>query len=176
MTQTISNNVLRSRGLIQGLDFRNPVYAELVRDGNVIWKSKSFNGVTTEGKNHVLDTVFGAASPVTQIDPWYIGLINNSPAPTLAAGDTLASHAGWSEFTSYSGNRQAWTDADASAGAKAASAVSEFTMTAGGTIYGIFIAGAATGTASTLFSTAAFDTLSVVVNTDVLRVSFGLSL
>jgi hypothetical protein len=147
--------------------------AEYVVDGRVK-RVKGKNAVTTVGKNHILDVTFGNATPVTQVDPWYIGLINNSPTPTLLVGDTLASHSGWSEFASYSGNRKAWTDADASSGVKASSSVSTFTLSADGTIYGIFIASVATGTSGILWSEGAFESPITLSNGSDLKVTYSL--
>ena len=86
----------------------------------------------------------------------------------------LASHAGWSEFSSYSGNRKAWDDADASAKLKGTTAASEFTMSGSGTVYGVFVCAVASGTSGVLWSTAGFDTTAAVVTSDVLRISYGL--
>ena len=103
---------------------------------------------------HMFDAVFGG---VTQVNPWYIGLINNTPTPGLSTADTLASHAGWVEFTSYSGNRKEWTDAAAATRSKTSSAPSVFTLTGSGTLYGCFLSSAASGTSGTLGSEGAFD-------------------
>lgn len=148
--------------------------ARQYRDSKLIRVIEGHNGFTTEGQNHLLDVVFGNSSPVTQVDPWYIGLINNSPAPTLVAGDTLASHSGWSETTDYTGNRQAWVDANASSGSKASSSVATFPMTGTVTVYGIFICSVATGTSGTLWSTGAFDSTISLINGDDLKVSYTL--
>lgn len=152
---------------------------ELFRGGKLIGRFPGKNGVTIQGYNYMLDCMFGAATPVAQKDPWYIGLINNSPTPTLAAADLLSSHAGWAEFTDYTGDRQAWVDADAANRIKGTTTVSEFTITGGGgSLYGIMVASHATSNAGTeiLWSTGAFDTVPTVVATDVLRVTYSFQL
>lgn len=53
--------------------------------------------VTIEGKNKLLNVMFKGDTAVTT---WYGGLV--SASPTLAEGDTMASHAGWTEPTGYS--------------------------------------------------------------------------
>lgn len=64
------------------------------------------NIVTNAGLDAFLDVHLSAA---TQITSWYLGLTADSP--TFAAGDTMASHAGWTEFTDYDeATREAWTD------------------------------------------------------------------
>jgi len=96
------------------------------RNGQILRRGRSHNGITTAGFNYMLDCMFGAAVPVSQLDPWYIGLINNTPSPTLLATDTLVSHSGWVELvpgTAYTGNRQTWADADAALSAKSSSLI-----------------------------------------------------
>lgn len=131
------------------------------------------NDVVVEGKNSIWDTFFGAATPVSQVDPWYIGLINQSPTPTLSENDTLASHAGWSELTAYTGNRKAWDDADSAAKIKGTTTTSDFTFNASGNAYGILIASVDTGTGGVLWATGGFDASVPFVNTDVLRVTYS---
>lgn len=160
--------------------FRNPFSAALVRrmgvkmEPRVIKVVNGWNDVVTVGKNHLLDVTFGNSSPVTQIATWYIGLINNSPLPVLAAGDTLGSHSGWSEWTDYSGNRKAWDDADSASGIKGTTSVSTFTISADGTIYGIFVCSVASTTTGILWATGAFDETVDVQNADDLKVTYGI--
>lgn len=174
LKQMIGARLSRSRQIEHGLEWSNPFSAELVRGGKVIASAKGYNGITVVGKNHLLDVVFGKATPVTQVNPWYIGLINQSPTPVLVEGDTLASHSGWVEFTGYSGNRQPWDDTDAANKVKGTSTVSTFTINATGTIYGILICAVATGTSGVLWATGGFDSALSVVNTDELKVTYGL--
>src|SRR5690554_1491510 len=68
------------------------------------WKETIDNIVVTAGLNKVLDATFktGLSTPA-----WYVGL-KNTGSP--AAGDTMSSHAGWTENTSYDeANRPAFT-------------------------------------------------------------------
>jgi hypothetical protein len=130
--------------------------------------------VTVVGKNHLLDVTFGNSTPVTQIATWYIGLINNSPTPTLSENDTLASHSGWSEFTSYSGTRKAWDDANAASKIKGTTSVSTFTASGSGVVYGIFIASVTSGTSGILWATGAFDATVSLIASDDLKVSYGI--
>ncbi len=170
----------RQRQNTSELVFRNPFRAQLIRRMGVkmtprtVWVGHGFNGITVVGKNHLLDVVFGNSSPVTQVNPWYIGLIDNSPTPTLSENDTLASHAGWTEFTSYSGNRKAWDDANAASKIKGTTSVSTFTMTAGGTINGILVCAVASGTSGVLWATGSFDTTATVVTSDDLKITYGI--
>lgn len=133
-------------------------------DGKVKWVEKFRNLVTTEGKNSILSVYFDAA---TQITTWYLGLKGTGSA---AAGDTLASHAGWSEVTPYAGNRPAITFGTASAGSLAGSQIA-FTINASATVAGAFIASAATGTSGTLYSAGDFSASRSVVSGDTLNVT-----
>ncbi len=134
------------------------------------------NGVVNVGLNKILGVMFNADTPITT---WYIGLIDNSPAPTLAAGDTMSSHAGWNEYLNYSeANRVTWVE-----GAPASQQITNGTPAsfningAGGTVYGIFMTSDNTksGTAGTLWSTAAFAAPVVVISGDELKVTYTLT-
>lgn len=128
------------------------------KDGKLKWREQIENLVTTVGKNFLLDTTF-AGSGFTAA--WYVGLVDGGSAPTYNVADTMASHAGWTENQNYSqGARVALSMATAaSAGSKAASAASSFSInTASQTIAGCFIATISTkgGTTGTLYSVGAF--------------------
>jgi hypothetical protein len=105
-------------------------------DGQVKWIDSIENLVVTVGKNDLLDKYF-AGSAYTAA--WYMGLVDGASSPTYAAGDTLASHAGWTESTAYSGTNRAtvaWNSA--SAGSKASTATS-FSINATATIAGALL-------------------------------------
>jgi hypothetical protein len=105
-------------------------------DGQVKWTDTIENLVVTVGKNDLLDKYF-AGSAYTAA--WYMGLVDGASSPTYAAGDTLASHAGWTESTAYTGTNRAtvaWNAA--SAGSKASTATS-FSINATATIAGALL-------------------------------------
>lgn len=135
------------------------------REGNLKWRETVRNTVVTDGKNSLLDIYFDAAA---QITTWYLGL---KGAGTVAAGDTLASHAGWSELSSYTGNRGAITWGEPSSGSLAASSAVSFAITGSMTVAGAFIASAATGTVGVLYSAGDFSASRSVVNGDTLNVT-----
>lgn len=110
-------------------------------------------GVTNAGLAHALASEFTGGSIVTT---WYLGLINNSPTPTLASSDTLASHAGWAESNAYSGNRPAWNNGAVSNNATANASSVNFAMNATLTVFGMFVCSVSSGTSGTLWCTAAF--------------------
>ena len=124
-------------------------------DGSIAWVDDFPNMATTLGKNHMLNTEFGAGTPITA---WYCGLIDNVGFSVLAAGDTMASHAGWTESVAYSnGTRVAPSWSSASAGSKA-STTTAFNINASDTIKGVFLNTVSTnsGTTGTLYSSGLF--------------------
>lgn len=113
------------------------------------------NAAVTVGLNYLLDAGFRNQTVITA---WHIGLINNSGFSALSSSDTMGSHAGWSEFTDYDeATRQAWTIANAaSSGSLASSTATSFTISANGTVRGMFLTSSSTksGTTGTLWATA----------------------
>lgn len=144
------------------------------KDGNLKWRDEFDNLVTTAGLNKYLDATLktGLASPA-----WYVGLVTGpGSGTTFAAGDTMASHAGWTENTDYDeATRPALTLGSISAGSvnnSASKAV--FTMSAGVTIAGCFVADNNTkgGTSGTLLGAGDFTGGDrAVVDNDVLNVT-----
>ena len=126
------------------------------RQGILKWEDVAENLVVTEGLNHILDILFaGDASANPNIDPWYVLLADGTP--TVAAGDTLASHGGWVEVTAYAGTRKEYTDVRtgqtvSNAASKASFAINSDSTTIGGAGF----ASVTSGTGGTLLSAAAF--------------------
>lgn len=131
------------------------------------------NGITNEGKDAMLDAMFNSGSQYT----FYMGLIDNSPSPTLAAADTydgIGDTNGWTEFTDYTdgnngdnaGTRPEWQSDAASGQAVTNSTLAIFDITDTGTVHGLFIAGGAnaqtksdsTSSGNVLWATAPFAT------------------
>lgn len=138
------------------------------KDGNLKWKNEADNAATDEGLNKVLDVFFHG---VAAIGTWYIGLITGTG--TLAAADTLASHAGWTEGTDYTGNRLEWTEGAASSKSITNGTAVSFPCTDTMTVKGAFLASVATGTEGVLFCTAAFTGGDQAVgNGDTLKVTY----
>lgn len=144
-------------------------------DGAIKWVERcSFNKITTEGRNHILDVTFHND---TQVSTWYIGLVSGASTPTYADADTLASHAGWTEYTAYSEtNRQVWQEGAASAGAITNSTTSDFSMNASGTVAGLLLCSVASGTSGTLWTAVSFSGGNQSVSDgDTLKVTYALS-
>lgn len=169
IANTIKEARAKARAFVSGR-----FYIEtLLPDGRAVNREYIPNGVCTAGINHMLDVVFRAqaASAV-----WYLGIINNASFSALAAADTLASHAGWVEWTNYAGNRPTWTPGAAAAGSITNPALASATMNAAGTIRGLFLCNVNTGTAGILYSTAALSSGRAVTNTEVLQLGYTSSI
>jgi hypothetical protein len=124
-------------------------YEVVCRDaaGAVKWAESGHNLVVAEGIAHTLDNGLGGT--------FYVGLTGGSPSP--AAGDTLASHGGWTEFTSYDGSRKAWSKTRTGGTLSNTASKASFDINANGsTIGGLLVATVATGTGGTLLAAAAF--------------------
>lgn len=146
-----------------------------IRDGQVIGEYELKNGITDVGMNALLDIMFHGTS---QITAWYLGLVDNAGFSAFAAGDTMASHGGWTESTAYSNaNRPDWTEGAASSRSITNSSTVDFTINATATIKGIFVTSNNTkgGTTGTLWSTAAFGANVSVANGDTLKVTYTVS-
>jgi hypothetical protein len=137
-------------------------------DGHVRWHERIHNLVTTVGKNDLLDKYFKGSAYTAS---WFLGLKGTGSA---AAGDTAASHAGWSEVNPYSGNRPAITFGTSSAGSNTATAVS-YTINATATVAGAFVQSVNTGTTGILYSAGDFAASRSVVSGDTLNVTLTVS-
>jgi len=156
------------------------------KDGNLKWEDTFPNVVTTVGKNLALDTYL-AGSGYTVTGP-FMGLISSVSWSAVDAGDTMGSHAGWTEAgnanaPTYTAPRKTAAWSAAAAGSKALSAALSFAITGSGTVKGCFLvygSGAVStidNTSGTLYSAGLFTGGDkVVVNTDTLNVSYTASL
>jgi hypothetical protein len=150
------------------------------KDGNLKWEESNHNLVVNEGLADMNDKYFSGS---TYTAAWYIGLVTGPGAGnTYAAADTLASHAGWTENTDYSGDRKAATFGSATVADPSvinnSGSVAQFSMTGTATIAGAFLASVDTGTSGILFSVSNFQSPGdrAVVNGDTLNVTYEFSL
>lgn len=126
------------------------------KDGKLKWVEEYDNLITTAGLND-LGTQYFKGSAYTAA--WYVGLL--SASPTLAAGDTMSSHSGWTEVTAYSESvRQTLTLGTFSAGsANNSASKARFTINANGTSFGggfLVTNSTKSGTTGTLYGEGAF--------------------
>lgn len=146
-------------------------------DGAAKWEEIGHNLVVDAGALYMLGATFNSTTQIAT-GSWYMGLKDtNAPSAT----DTLASHAGWSELTPYSGNRPLWGQGAASGTGTGnrqvtnASNVS-YSITSTATVGGIFVCSAASGTSGTLFNATAFSTSRAVASGDTLLCTYTLSI
>jgi hypothetical protein len=152
------------------------------KDGNLKWSADTKNLVVNEGLAYMAGT---ALTSVAQITTWYIGLYGSGASNTPAAGDTMASHAGWTEVVPYSNATRVAatfvtaTTANPSVVTNAASPAT-FNINATSTVGGAFLTSgsAKSGTTGTLFSAADFSSPGdrSVVNGDIISVTYTFSL
>ncbi len=156
--------------------FGGKFHVEHYRGGVLLQKIPLPNGITDVGMNALLDIMFHGT---TQITAWFIGLVNNSGFTAFANADTMGSHTGWAEWTSYDeATRVAWVEEAAAARSISNSVTTaDFTISATGTLKGIFITSVNTksGSTGTLWSTAAFSSTVNVVDDDVLKITYTVS-
>lgn len=172
--------MVMSPGFVESIDLHGTYHIEcLDKDGNLKWTAEAPNTVVTVGKNAVLDNFFG----LTAVTAIYMGLKGSG---TVAAGDTMASHAGWLEVgganaPAYSGTRKTPAWSAASGGTKVMSAAASFTFTSGGTVDGCFLVVNGTtaqdNTTGTLYSAGTFSApgARTVVASDILNVTYTAS-
>ena len=126
------------------------------KNGKLKWEDTAKNIVVDVGLQHILDVLF--ISGTSQIDPFYVGLTDGTP--TVAAGDTMASHAGWVEVTAYDeAVRQTYVDVRSSETVTNTASKATFTISSDSTtIGGAFLVSDSTkgGAGGTLLCAAAF--------------------
>jgi hypothetical protein len=71
------------------------------KSGTLLETITNHNDITNEGLEYLLNLMFYDDSAFRQITNWYIGLINNSGYTGVANTDTLASHTGWTAFSTW---------------------------------------------------------------------------
>jgi hypothetical protein len=151
------------------------------KDGVLKWSAEESNLVVNVGLQYMAGT---SLVGTTQIPTWYIGLYGAGASNTPAAGDTMASHAGWTEVAPYAGARPAAsfaaaTNANPSVVTNSATPTA-FTINATQVVGGAFLTSDSTrgGTTGTLFSAADFQSPGdrSVVSGDTLNVTYTFSL
>jgi hypothetical protein len=150
--------------------------------GNLKWAAESKNLVVNEGLQDMNAKYFTGSAYTAA---WYLGLYGAGASNTPAAGDTMSSHAGWTEVVPYSNaTRPACTfgtptTANPSVATNSASPAS-FTINATATVGGAFLTSNSTksGTTGTLYSAADFGSPGdrSVSSGDVLTLTYTLSL
>lgn len=175
--------VTKGKGLTEGVRGGGVFTVECRdKDGNIKWTAQSPNLVVNVGLQD-MNTKYFSGSAYTAA--WYIGLYGAAASNNPAAGDTAASHAGWTEVTAYSqATRPACTfgtatTADPSVISNSASPAT-YSINATTTVGGAFLISNSTkgGTTGILFSAADFQSPGdrSVVSGDTLSVTYQFSL
>jgi hypothetical protein len=151
-------------------------------EGNLKWVEENHNLVVNVGLKDMNDKYFSGSAYTAA---WYIGLYGAAATNDPAAGDTMASHAGWTEVTDYTEatRRQAVfgaaTTADPSVISNSTS-VAVFSIDDTTTVGGAFLTSNDTkgGTTGVLFSASDFAAPGdrAVVSGDVINVTYTFSL
>jgi hypothetical protein len=157
------------------------------KEGNLKWAEEFPNLVVAVGKELMLDTLLKGTSYT--VNGPFLGLIDSSPS--FSAADTMASHAGWTEFVNYTvgGSAIRGTAVFASATSSgsspsnvtssAASAITYTITGAGGTVAGCFLvtgSGASStqsNTSGVLYSAGAFATAKITTAGDTVSVTYS---
>ena len=150
--------------------------------GNLKWEDEAPNLVVNVGLQDMNAKYFTGSAYTAA---WYIGLYGAAATNNPAAGDTMSSHAGWTEVVAYSqATRPACTfgtptTANPSVATNSASPAS-FSINGTTTVGGAFLTSNSTksGTTGTLYSAADFSSPGdrAVVSGDTLSVTYTLSL
>ena len=151
------------------------------KDGVLKWSAEESNLVVNVGLQYMAGVALTGTTQILTAS-WYIGLYGAGASNTPNATDTLATHAGWTEITPYSGSRPvagfaAATNANPSVVTNSATPAS-YSINATATVGGAFLCSAATGTTGVLFSAADFQSPGdrSVVSGDTLNVTYTFSL
>jgi hypothetical protein len=182
-TDRVAGQVQKTSGLGEG-SRGGGVFTVVCYDqhGNLKWETTAKNLVTNAGLQDMNTQYFTGAAYTAA---WYIGLVDNAGFTAYAAGDTMASHAGWAENTDYSGSDRGTatfgsaTLADPSVISNTASQA-QFSITGTATIRGAFLTATQDNSTNTgiLFSVADFEAPGSrsVVSGDTLNVRYDFSL
>lgn len=130
------------------------------------------NTITLPAKDNILNVYFSSG---TQTTSWYCGLIDNSGYTATANTDTMASHPGWNEFTTYSNStRPSWGVGSSSGQSVTNASPTTFNINGNGTVKGIFVTSVNTisGNTGILWTSALFSANVSVVNGDSLKITY----
>lgn len=141
------------------------------RDGNLLWAETVDNLIVNEGLNDILDKYWKGSGYTAA---HYVGLTGQDPEP--AAGDTMASHSGWTEVTAYSEGTRPQLQMGAVTGQSVSNSGNKatFTVNADGTeVGGAFVATNSTkgGSSGTLIGIAALSTNRTLGTGDTLSIT-----
>jgi hypothetical protein len=179
----VAGSLITAKGVHESLNATGKYVVECYdKDKNLKWVAESKNLVVNVGLQYMAGV---ALTSTAQITSWYVGLYGAGASNTPAASDTMSSHAGWTEDTTYSNATRvaatfaAATNANPSVVTNSASKA-QFDINGSTTIGGAFLTSGSVkgGTTGTLFSAADFASPGdrSVVSGDILLVTYTFSL
>ena len=179
----VAGSLITAKGVHESLNATGKYVVECYdKDKNLKWVAESKNLVVNVGLQYMAGV---ALTSTAQITSWYVGLYGAGASNTPAASDTMSSHAGWTEDTTYSNATRvaatfaAATNANPSVVTNSASKA-QFDINGTTTIGGAFLTSGSVkgGTTGTLFSAADFASPGdrSVVSGDILLVTYTFSL
>jgi hypothetical protein len=180
---TVGGGLIANTGSSEGAKATGKYTVECYdKDGNLKWVAETPNLVVNVGLQYMAGS---ALTSTSQITTWYLGLYGAASSNNPAAGDTMGTHAGWTEVTDYSQSTRptatfaSATNANPSVVTNTASKA-VFSINATTTVGGAFLTSDNTkgGSTGTLFSAADFQAPGdrSVVNGDTLNVTYTFSL
>ena len=182
-TDAMSSTVQKGKGVSEGVSGGGKFKVVCFdKDGNLKWEDRSHNLVVNVGLADMNDKYFSGSGYTAA---WYIGLYGSGSTNDPAAGDTMASHAGWTEVTAYSqATRPAATFGSATVADPSvinnSASVAVFSINGTTTVGGAFLTSDDTksGTSGILFSASDFQSPGdrSVVSGDTLNVTYEFSL
>lgn len=147
------------------------------RGGQLIDVYEIHNDIVNEGKNLILEVMFKDGTQIAST-AWCLGLISSTGFSALAAGDTMASHSGWTEFTGYTqATRVAWGPGTPASQSITNATPATFDINASGTLKGIFVTSQNTkgGTTGKLWAHGLFAADVPVTNGDQMKITYTVS-
>ena len=182
-TDAMSSTVQKGKGVSEGVSGGGKFKVVCFdKDGNLKWETESHNLVVNVGLQDMNDKYFSGSGYTAA---WYLGLYGSGATNNPAAGDTMASHAGWTEVTDYSNaTRPACTFGTATTADPSvidnSGSVAVFNINGTATVGGAFLTTDDTkgGSTGILFSAADFQSPGdrAVTSGDTLNVTYEFSL
>lgn len=143
---------------------------EAFRDGKLLWVEEFDNLVVNVGLDDSLDKHLKGSAYTAA---WYVGLTDGTPS--FAAGDTMASHVGWTEEQTYDELVRQDLTLGAVSGQSVDNSASKavFTISGTATFGGAFVCSDNTkgGTTGILYGGGAFSQDRALIDNDVLNVT-----
>jgi len=143
------------------------------KDGNLKWEETVENTVVNVGLNDLLTNYFKGSSYTAA---FYVGLKDTG---SVSASDTMSSHGGWTEDTTYSNSNRPTLTLGSVSGQSVDNSGSKavFNINGSTTIYGAFVSTSNTkgGTTGVLYGAADFGASRAVLSGDTLNVTVTLT-